>query len=120
MPIHSKEKLEKFKKTCEDVVRGESCTFSTCEDCPFYRNNNGYGVSCSEIIGMGYSSASPYAKKFLEGKIVFYEGGLVEVEDEEGETTTTKKYEFTGETTTHYGRTLHRIRRLKDGLIGGW
>lgn len=31
-----------------------------------------------------------------------------------------KKYEFTGETKEHEGRTLHRIRRIKDGLVGGW
>ena len=32
----------------------------------------------------------------------------------------TKKYEFTGETKEHNGYTLHRIRRLSDGLVGGW
>ena len=31
-----------------------------------------------------------------------------------------KKYEFTGETKEFYGHTLHRIRRLSDGLAGGW
>lgn len=30
------------------------------------------------------------------------------------------KYEFTGKTKQHEGRTLHRIRRLSDGLVGGW
>ena len=30
------------------------------------------------------------------------------------------KYEFTGETKKHYDHTLHRIRRLSDGKIGGW
>jgi hypothetical protein len=31
-----------------------------------------------------------------------------------------KKYEFTGETKEFYGITLKRIRRISDGLIGGW
>ena len=31
-----------------------------------------------------------------------------------------KKYEFTGETKIYKGRELRRIRRIKDGLIGGW
>lgn len=31
-----------------------------------------------------------------------------------------KKYEFTGETINHFGRTLKRIRRLSDGLLGGF
>lgn len=31
-----------------------------------------------------------------------------------------KKYEFTGETKIYEGRTLHRIRRIEDGLVGGW
>ena len=31
-----------------------------------------------------------------------------------------KKYEFTGETKEVFGRTLHRIKRLSDGLVGGW
>src|SRR6056297_137085 len=31
-----------------------------------------------------------------------------------------KKYEFTGETINHHGITLHRIRRLSDGLVGGF
>ena len=31
-----------------------------------------------------------------------------------------KKYEFTGETINHFGGKLNRIRRLSDGLIGGW
>ena len=31
-----------------------------------------------------------------------------------------KKYEFTGETKVYEGRTLNRIRRIEDGLIGGW
>ena len=31
-----------------------------------------------------------------------------------------KKYEFTGETLNHYGRTLHRIKRIEDGLVGGF
>ena len=31
-----------------------------------------------------------------------------------------KKYEFTGETIKAYGRTLRRVRRLRDGEIGGW
>ena len=31
-----------------------------------------------------------------------------------------KKYEFTGETLEHEGRTLKRIRRLSDGKLGGW
>jgi len=34
--------------------------------------------------------------------------------------TTTKKYEFTGETKTWGLTTLHRIRRLSDGMLGGW
>ena len=33
---------------------------------------------------------------------------------------TDKKYEFTGETLEHEGRTLKRIRRLSDGKLGGW
>ena len=33
---------------------------------------------------------------------------------------TVKKYEFTGEIKEFYGRTLHRIKRISDGLIGGW
>ena len=33
---------------------------------------------------------------------------------------TYKKYEFTGETKEVFGRTLHRIKRLSDGLVGGW
>jgi hypothetical protein len=34
---------------------------------------------------------------------------------------TTKKYEILqGQTLEHEGRTLYRIRRLSDGLIGGW
>ncbi len=32
----------------------------------------------------------------------------------------TKKYEFTGVTKQHLGITLHQIRRLSDGLVGGW
>jgi len=36
------------------------------------------------------------------------------------ETKEDKKYEFTGETVAHYGRTLHRIRRIEDGLVGGF
>jgi len=31
-----------------------------------------------------------------------------------------KKYEFTGETINHNGKILKRIKRLSDGLIGGW
>ena len=31
-----------------------------------------------------------------------------------------KKYEFTGETKIVDGITLRRIRRLSDGLVGGW
>ena len=31
-----------------------------------------------------------------------------------------KKYEFTDEVKVFNGRTLHRIKRIKDGLIGGW
>ena len=31
-----------------------------------------------------------------------------------------KKYEFTGETKEFKRRILHRIKRIKDGLIGGW
>ena len=31
-----------------------------------------------------------------------------------------KKYEFTGEVKVYEGRVLHRIKRIKDGLIGGW
>jgi len=31
-----------------------------------------------------------------------------------------RKYEFTGETLQVHGRTLQRIRRISDGLIGGW
>ena len=31
-----------------------------------------------------------------------------------------RKYEFTGETKTSYGLTLKRIRRLSDGVLGGW
>lgn len=37
-----------------------------------------------------------------------------------------KKYEFTGETKTYYGRTLHRIKAISnfggvvEGEIGGW
>lgn len=31
-----------------------------------------------------------------------------------------KKYEFTDETKTIDGHLLHRIRRLSDGVIGGW
>ena len=31
-----------------------------------------------------------------------------------------KKYEFTGEKKEHFGVTVHRIRRLSDGLVGGW
>lgn len=31
-----------------------------------------------------------------------------------------KKYEFTGETKEFEGRVLHRIRRIEDGLTGGW
>jgi len=31
-----------------------------------------------------------------------------------------KKYEFTGETKRYAGATLHRIRRISDGLVGGW
>ena len=31
-----------------------------------------------------------------------------------------RKYEFTGETMVLEGRTLNRIRRIEDGLIGGW
>ena len=30
------------------------------------------------------------------------------------------KYEFTGETKKQYDYTLHRIRRLSDGKLGGW
>jgi len=32
----------------------------------------------------------------------------------------TKKYEFTGETQIVNGVTFKRIRRISDGLIGGW
>lgn len=31
-----------------------------------------------------------------------------------------KKYEFTGETMEYNGHTLHRIKRLSDGIVGGW
>jgi carbonic anhydrase/acetyltransferase-like protein (isoleucine patch superfamily) len=31
-----------------------------------------------------------------------------------------KKYEFTGEILEHEGVTLKRIRRISDGLVGGW
>ena len=31
-----------------------------------------------------------------------------------------KKYEFTGKTKNYKGRLLHRIRRISDGLVGGW
>ena len=31
-----------------------------------------------------------------------------------------KKYEFTGETKKFLGRTLKRIKRISDGVIGGW
>ena len=31
-----------------------------------------------------------------------------------------KKYEFTGETKNYKGRVLHRIKRISDGLVGGW
>jgi carbonic anhydrase/acetyltransferase-like protein (isoleucine patch superfamily) len=31
-----------------------------------------------------------------------------------------KKYEFTGETVEFKGRTLYRIRRITDGLVGGY
>jgi carbonic anhydrase/acetyltransferase-like protein (isoleucine patch superfamily) len=31
-----------------------------------------------------------------------------------------KKYEFTGETKCSFGAKLHRIRRLSDGLVGGF
>lgn len=31
-----------------------------------------------------------------------------------------KKYEFTGETKQYFGKTLHRIRRIRDSLVGGW
>lgn len=31
-----------------------------------------------------------------------------------------KKYEFTGETINYFERKLNRIRRLSDGLVGGW
>ena len=31
-----------------------------------------------------------------------------------------KKYEFTGETKVHNGKILKRIRRISDGLVGGW
>ena len=31
-----------------------------------------------------------------------------------------KKYEFTGETIEYKGRILKRIRRISDGLVGGW
>ena len=31
-----------------------------------------------------------------------------------------KKYAFTGETLVYRGRTLRRIKRLSDGLVGGW
>ena len=31
-----------------------------------------------------------------------------------------KKYEFTGKTKEHYGITLKQIRRISDGLVGGW
>ena len=31
-----------------------------------------------------------------------------------------KKYEFTGETKKFSGRTLKRIKRISDGVIGGW
>ena len=37
-----------------------------------------------------------------------------------GEIYTDKKYEFTGETKEFKRRILHRIKRIKDGLIGGW
>lgn len=30
------------------------------------------------------------------------------------------KYEITGETRLYNGHLLHRIRRLSDGLLGGW
>ena len=31
-----------------------------------------------------------------------------------------KKYGFTGETMDWNGKTLHRIRNIKDGRLGGW
>lgn len=31
-----------------------------------------------------------------------------------------KKYAFTGETKVYIGRTLRRIQRISDGLVGGW
>lgn len=31
-----------------------------------------------------------------------------------------KKYEFTGETKQYDGRVLQRVRRIKDGTLGGW
>ncbi len=31
-----------------------------------------------------------------------------------------KKYEFTGITKQHLGTTLHQIRHVSDGLVGGW
>lgn len=31
-----------------------------------------------------------------------------------------KKYEFTGETKEFNGRKLQRIKRIEDGLVGGW
>lgn len=31
-----------------------------------------------------------------------------------------KKYEFTGETKQYFNKTLKRIRRISDGLLGGW
>jgi len=115
----SEKRLEEYKKTCEEIVKIGDCRNVISRDCPFYEDNNGYGVACGEIVGVICAEAILFAKKFLEGKIVFYEGKLVEVEEEE-EIATTRKYEFTGETKEHCGTTLHRIRRLKDGLVGGW
>jgi len=82
MPVHSKAELGKFKKTCEDVVNAGDCATLLCENCPFDEDNNGHGVECDEIAGNRWGDTPPYAKKFLEGKIVFYEGRLVEVEDD--------------------------------------
>src|SRR6056297_3231955 len=114
----SEKRLEEYKKTCEEIVKIGDCRNVISRNCPFYEDNNGYGVACGDIVGVICAEAILFAKKFLEGKIVFHEGKLVEVE-EEG-ITTTKKYEFTGETNKElFGTTLHRIKRISDGLIGG-
>jgi len=113
----SEKRLELYKKSCESIVRHLCCEGVICRDCPFYEDNNGHGVGCEEIISKR-SYLSVYAKRFIKGKIVFHEGRLVEVEDEDKPS---KKYEFTGETNKElFGTTLHRIKRISDGLIGGW